>query len=154
MCIQILENSAAILLSPRHCHNTACFRSQNQQLELDLLLERVNEISKHADKRNKDNIARQSQEVSDDWSSLVTDLEKRRDALTKLAEVWETFEGRWQSFESVISAIDEKAKHVDCVVRDRQHVENTRRTFEVGYGFVVFLKNLNSIMKNRCMFQT
>lgn len=106
---------------------------------MDLLLERVNEISKHADKRNKDNIEKQSKEVSDDWSALVTDLEKRRDALTKLAEVWETFEGRWQNFESLISSIDEKAKHVDCVVRDKQHVINTKQTFEVRFVNSVYI---------------
>lgn len=105
-------------------------------------MERVNEISKHADKRNKENIEKQSKDVSDDWSALVTDLEKRRNALTKLAEVWETFEGRWQNFESLISTIDEKAKHVDSVVRDKQHVINTKQTFEVRFlKVILFTKN-------------
>lgn len=98
-----------------------------------MLLERVNEISKHADKRNKENIEKQSMDISNDWSALVTDLEKRRDALTKLAEVWETFEGRWQNFECLISSIEEKSKHVDTIVRDKQHVINTKQTFKVRF---------------------
>lgn len=104
---------------------------QNQQLELDLLLERVKEITKQADDRNKQNIQHQSKEVTDEWSSLVTDLEKRRDALTKLAQVWENFEGRWQNFESLIAGIVEKSKHVDTIVRNRQQVIDTKQTFEV-----------------------
>lgn len=104
---------------------------QNQQVELDLLLERVKEITKQADDRNKQNIQRQSKEVADEWSSVVTDLEKRRDALTKLAQVWENFEGRWQNFESLIAGIVEKSKHVDTIVRNKQQVIDTKQTFEV-----------------------
>lgn len=104
---------------------------QNQQLELDLLLERVKEITKQADERNKQNIQRQSKEVTEEWSSLVTDLEKRRDALTKLAQVWENFEGRWHNFESLIAGIVEKSKHVDTIVRNKQQLIDTKQTFEV-----------------------
>lgn len=60
---------------------------KNQQLELDLLLERVNEITKQADQRNINNIQAQSQKVTEEWTSLVSDLEKRRDTLTGLAQV-------------------------------------------------------------------
>lgn len=98
---------------------------------MDLLLERVNEITKQADARNKQNIGRQGAEVSTEWDSLVSDLEKRRDALTKLAQVWETFEGRWQNFESLVYAIEEKARHVDGIVRNKQHVIDTKRILEV-----------------------
>ncbi|XP_074030429.1 muscle-specific protein 300 kDa isoform X10 [Leptinotarsa decemlineata] len=103
---------------------------QNQQLELDLLLERVNEITKQADQRNKQNIQGQSAKVAEEWTSLVSDLESRRDTLTSLAQVWETFEGRWQNFESLLTGIEEKAKHVDCVVRNKEHVVSTRKTIE------------------------
>lgn len=60
---------------------------QNQQLELDLLLERVNELTKQADRRNRENIQAQSTKVTEEWTSLVTNLENRRDALTGLAQV-------------------------------------------------------------------
>lgn len=60
---------------------------QNQQLELDLLLERVNEITQQADQRNKENIQAQSDKVTEEWNSLVSELESRRDTLTGLAQV-------------------------------------------------------------------
>lgn len=70
------------------CNNNFIFLIfQNQQLELDLLLERVNEITKQADQRNKENIQSQSDEVTEEWTSLVSDLENRRDTLTGLAQV-------------------------------------------------------------------
>lgn len=54
---------------------------------MDLLLERVNEITKQADQRNKENIQAQSYKVTEEWATLVSDLENRRDTLTGLAQV-------------------------------------------------------------------
>lgn len=56
-------------------------------MELDLLLERVNEITKQADQRNRENIQSQSDKVTEEWTSLVSELENRRDTLTGLAQV-------------------------------------------------------------------
>ncbi|KAK9890572.1 hypothetical protein WA026_011942 [Henosepilachna vigintioctopunctata] len=103
---------------------------QNQQHELDLLSQRVAEIIQQADSNNKKNIEAQSREVSNEWSSLVSDLENRRETLTKLAQVWETFEGRWQNFESLLTGIEEKAKHIETVVRNKEHVISTKRLIE------------------------
>lgn len=104
---------------------------QNQQFELDVLLERVTEICKRADKNNKQQIQKESAEVSNEWYNLISDLENRRDTLSKLAQVWETFEGRYQHFESLLTGLEEKSKHVDLVVRNRQHVINTKQNIEV-----------------------
>ncbi|KAK9711342.1 hypothetical protein QE152_g25509 [Popillia japonica] len=104
---------------------------KNQQFELDILLERVNEICKRADKTNKQNIQKESAEASTEWYSLISDLESRRDALSKLAQVWETFEGRYQHFESLLTGLEEKSKHVDLIVRNRQHVINTKQNIEI-----------------------
>ncbi|XP_060527804.1 muscle-specific protein 300 kDa isoform X12 [Cylas formicarius] len=103
---------------------------QNQQVELDLLQERVAEIVKHADERNRKTIQGQADQVSEDWSSLISNLEGRRDTLTRLAEVWETFEGRWQNFESQLTSIEERIKHIDHVVRSRDHVITTKKNVE------------------------
>ncbi|KAJ8930094.1 hypothetical protein NQ314_017138, partial [Rhamnusium bicolor] len=111
---------------------------QNQQLELDLLLERVNEIAKQADQRNKQNIQAQSDKVTEEWTSLVSDLENRRDTLTRLAQVWETFEGRWQNFESLLTGIEERAKHIDYIVRNKDHVISTKNTIEVSDLKIIF----------------
>lgn len=97
-----------------------------------MLLERANEILKQADQRNKQTIQKQTGEVSEEWASLVSNLENRRDTLTKLAQVWETFEGRWQHFESLLTGIEEKAKHTDNIVRNKEHVIATKKNIEVG----------------------
>ncbi|KAF5292003.1 hypothetical protein FQA39_LY14120 [Lamprigera yunnana] len=103
---------------------------QNQQFELDLLLERVNEISSQADQRNKEKIDQESSEVSEEWATLVSDLENRRDTLMKLSQIWETFEGRWQNLESLLLGIEEKIKHIDTIVRSKQHVIDTIKYIE------------------------
>ncbi|KAJ8984006.1 hypothetical protein NQ317_006860, partial [Molorchus minor] len=102
---------------------------QNQQLELDLLLERVNEITKQADQRNKENIQAQSDKVTDEWTALVSGLENRRDTLTRLAQIWENFEACWQKFESLLTGIEERAKHIDYVVRNKDHVITTKKYY-------------------------
>ncbi|XP_057659189.1 muscle-specific protein 300 kDa isoform X4 [Diorhabda carinulata] len=103
---------------------------QNQQLELDLLQQRVNEIIQQADQKNRQNIQSQSDQVSEEWTSLVSDLEKRRDTLTGLAQMWEVFEGRWQNFESLLSSVSEKAKHLDYVVRSKEHLVQTNKSLK------------------------
>lgn len=100
---------------------------------MDLLLERVSELTSQADERNRAKIEQQSAEVSEEWATLVSDLENRRDTLTKLSQIWETFEGRWQNLESLIVGIEEKAKHIDTVVRNKQHVIETKKYIEVRF---------------------
>ncbi|XP_072386756.1 muscle-specific protein 300 kDa isoform X12 [Diabrotica undecimpunctata] len=102
----------------------------NQQLELDLLHERVNEIIQQADQKNRLNIQSQSDKVTEEWTSLVSGLENRRDTLTALSQMWEVFEGRLQNFESLLSTVAEKAKHLDYVVRNKDHVVQTKKSVE------------------------
>ena len=97
-----------------------------------MLLERANEIIKQADERNRVKTQNQSSEVSTEWTSLVSNLENRRDTLTKLAQIWETFEGRWQHFESLLSGVEERAKHVDNIVRSKEHVITTNNNILVS----------------------
>lgn len=46
-------------------------------------------------------------------------------------QVWESFEGRWQNFESLLTGIEERAKHLDFVVRNKDHVFTTKKNIEV-----------------------
>lgn len=96
------------------------------------MLERVADITNQADQRNKEKVERQSAEVSQEWARLVSGLEARRDALTKLSQVWETFEGRWQNFENLLGTTEEKVKRVDGIVRSRSHVVETKKILEVN----------------------
>lgn len=95
-------------------------------------MERTAEISQQADAANKKKIQEQSGEVSQQWNSLVSGLESRRDTLTKLAQLWEDFESKWQSFESQLTTYEERAKHIDLIVRSKQHVVDTKATVEVS----------------------
>lgn len=99
---------------------------------MDSLQQKATEIIKQADAKNKQTIQSQSKEVSDEWEKLVADLQRRRDALNALAAAWEVFEGRWQHFESVLVGVEEKSKHVDTIVRNRQQVIATQHVIEVG----------------------
>lgn len=103
---------------------------------MDLLLERASDITSQADQRNKERVEQQSAEVSEEWATLVSGLESRRDALTNLSQVWETFEGRWQHFENLLGAIEEKVKRVDGVARSRSHAVETKNNLEVSRGSV------------------
>lgn len=105
---------------------------QNQQIELDSFLKSVKEVLEQADESNKKNIEEQGAKVSNEWTLLVSDLENRRETLTGLAQIWETFEGRWQNFEGLLSGIEEKSKHVETVVRNRDHVISTKKQIEVS----------------------
>ncbi|XP_017768073.1 PREDICTED: nesprin-1 [Nicrophorus vespilloides] len=102
----------------------------NQQGELDLLRERASEILQHADERNRKTIEQQLSDVTGEWTKLVSTLESRKDIMNKLAGVWETFEGRCQHFESLLTGIEERSKHVDTVVRNKQHVITTYKSIE------------------------
>ncbi|VEN54046.1 unnamed protein product, partial [Callosobruchus maculatus] len=98
----------------------------NQQLELDLLLERVSEITKQADERNRQKIQEQSDKV------------------------WETFEGRWQNFESSVTGIEERSKHLDYVVRNKEHVISTQNTIESNQNEVNQLSNTVLMFLREC----
>lgn len=99
-------------------------------MEHDLFLQRADEIKRQANEKNRQNTSRQTEEVTKEWSDLLTGLQKRRDTLDKLAQVWEEFEGRWQNFESLIVSVEEKLKNFDFLVRNREHVIKTKRCVE------------------------
>lgn len=56
---------------------------------MDLLIERSREIQERADPDNKARVETEVNTVSGEWAQLVSGLEARRDALTKLAHHWE-----------------------------------------------------------------
>ncbi|XP_025834538.1 nesprin-1 isoform X2 [Agrilus planipennis] len=97
---------------------------ENQQIELDLLLERANEVSSQADRRNKEQIEKQTAKVASEWSDLVSDLRNRKNTLSNLSDVWEQFEEQWQNFEGLVTTTEEKCKHLDLVVRSAEHLTN------------------------------
>lgn len=56
---------------------------------MDLLIERSREILERADPENKARVETEVNSVSGEWTQLISGLEARRDALTKLAHHWE-----------------------------------------------------------------
>lgn len=109
---------------------------------------RAKEIVNQADERNKRNIDSQTENVCGEWKSLVKDLENRRDTLTQLTQVWETFEGRWQNFESLLTGIEERTKHLDYVVRSKEHVTATRDSIKELQSEAESLKNKRDEVKD------
>lgn len=65
------------------------FLIQGQTHEIDLLNERAREISNKADEPNKTNLEMSQNEVNSEWNGLISELENRKETLTKLAEHWE-----------------------------------------------------------------
>ncbi|XP_066252950.1 muscle-specific protein 300 kDa isoform X4 [Euwallacea similis] len=114
---------------------------QNQASELDLLHTRISELSKEADEHNRAQIQKQSVEVTKEWSTLVSNLEGRKDSLTKLADVWGSFEGKLQNFERSLSGIEDRTKHIDQVVRNKDHVVSTQTQIEELYTEAFSLKS-------------
>ncbi|XP_020291842.1 nesprin-1 isoform X3 [Pseudomyrmex gracilis] len=103
---------------------------QNQQFELDLLNERGREVLRLANDRNKKAIESQLSEINSEWCELVSGLEGRRDALEALSRHWEDFEAQWNLIETRSSAIEEKNKLVDSVVRSKQHMHDTIKALQ------------------------
>lgn len=56
---------------------------------MDLLCERSREIQDKADSKNRINVENEVSEVCDKWAQLLSGLESRKDALTKLGHHWE-----------------------------------------------------------------
>lgn len=109
---------------------------QNQQFELDLLNERGREVLRLANPRNKKAIESQLTEINSEWCELVSGLEGRRDALEALSRHWEDLEAQWTLIETRSSAIEEKNKLVDSVVRSKQHVHDTIKALQVRILFL------------------
>ncbi|XP_071454288.1 muscle-specific protein 300 kDa-like [Hetaerina americana] len=97
-----------------------------QQNELDLLNERGREITRQSDPFNCERVKQQIQNINKDWNNLMHDLESRRDTLNNLSGQWKEFENKWQDFESFLVAYEERARHVDTVVRNKPQIEEAR----------------------------
>ncbi|XP_059468655.1 muscle-specific protein 300 kDa isoform X2 [Neocloeon triangulifer] len=103
---------------------------QGQSHEIDLLLERAKEISNKADAENKLTIDSDMSAISTEWNGLISELENRKETLTKLAEHWETFESKWQQIDSKLLGIEVKLKHEDLVVRNKAQLKETQGKVE------------------------
>lgn len=54
-----------------------------------MLNERAREISNKSDAPNRANLEHGQNEVNTEWNGLISELENRKETLTKLAEYWE-----------------------------------------------------------------
>lgn len=106
-------------------------RIQSHQGELDLLNERAREILRQADPVNRSRIEQQNTDINKNWSDLLNNLENRREALATLAQHWEDFDHKYLTFESQLTRLDERSRHVDPVVRSRRQLEDTKNVIQV-----------------------
>lgn len=100
---------------------------------MDLLNERGREVLRLADANNKKAIDSQLSEIGAEWRELVSGLEGRRDTLEALSRHWEDLEAQWALIETRLTAIEEKNKLIDTVVRSKQHLQDTVKALEVQY---------------------
>lgn len=113
--------------------------SQSHQGELDLLNEKAREILRQADPVNRSKIEQQNTDINKDWSNLLNNLENRREALSTLAQHWEDFDNKYLAFESQVTRLDERSRHVDPVVRSRRQLEDTKNVIQVIHIDVQYL---------------
>ncbi|XP_063222936.1 muscle-specific protein 300 kDa isoform X4 [Bacillus rossius redtenbacheri] len=109
---------------------------QKQQAEVELLGQRSADVTRQADAPSRQQIQQQCRELTQEWADLVSGLERRRDTFTKLAQHWEEFESKWQSFESLVSGYEEKSKHIDMTVRSKNQVAEVEQTLQDLLGEV------------------
>ncbi|XP_068085330.1 muscle-specific protein 300 kDa [Anabrus simplex] len=103
---------------------------QNQQSEIDLLNERAREITRQADPSNRETINMQVKNMNTRWTELTDGLESRKDTLHKLSLNWEEFEKKHQNFESLVNANEEKARHIDTIVRSKPQTVEVKQTLQ------------------------
>jgi len=109
---------------------------------LDLLNERGREVLRLADVNNKKAIESQLAEINSEWRELVSGLEGRRNALEALSRHWEDLEAQWALIETRLSAIEEKSKLIDTVVRSKQHLQDTVKALEVRIKYLTRSKSI------------
>lgn len=74
----------------------------------------------------------QLSEISSEWHELVSGFEGRRNALDALSQHWENLETQWTLVETRLTAIEEKNKLIDTVIRSKQHLHDTVKALEVS----------------------
>lgn len=100
------------------------------QSDMDLLNERARELTRLADPANRAHIEQQVLAVNREWEEVVSGVESRRDALTRLAQQWEQFEANWQALEARVAEAEDRAHHLDLVVRSKAQLSESRNTLQ------------------------
>lgn len=108
------------------------FHTQSQRAELNQLNERAQAILRQADPPNRERIDAQNAGINGDWSAQVGRFEQRREQLTTLQQQWEQYENRVHAFENQVIRLEERAAHVDPVVRSRRQLEDTKHVIQVS----------------------
>lgn len=62
---------------------------QHNQMDVDLLNERMRELLPYLNIDSQAIISSEVASLNEDWTSLMSNLESRRDTLAKLAALWE-----------------------------------------------------------------
>lgn len=109
--------------------------------------ERGQEVLQLADTNNKKAIELQLSEISLEWHELISGFEGRRNALDALSQHWEDLETRWALVETRLTAIEEKNKLIDTVIRSKQHLLDTVKALEVSNASYNIINYNSSIKK-------
>lgn len=93
--------------------------------------EKAAHILRQADPTNRERIEQQNTDLNRDWRQVIDSFETRRDHLAVLAQHWEEFDNKLHAFENQIIRLEERARHVDPVVRSRRQLEDTKHVIQV-----------------------
>lgn len=114
-------------------HNKIYFsHTQSQRPELNQLNERAQTILRQADPPNRERIDAQNAAINADWSAQVGRFEQRREQLIALQLQWEQYDNRVHAFENQVIRLEERAAHVDTLVRSRRQLEDTKHVIQVS----------------------
>lgn len=120
---------------------------QSQQGELDSLNQKAQEILREADITNRGQIEQENTQINRDWKGFITNLENRVEALAGLAQHWEDFDKRINTFENQLTRLDERQRNVDQVVRSRRHLEDTKNVVQVSKKLIELVRQCRNFTR-------
>lgn len=98
--------------------------------------QKATELLREADPKNRQKIEKENLEINAAWNKFINDLEGRRDKLNSVANQWDTFEKKLNSFENQIIRLEERSRHVELIVRSRRQLEDTKNVIQVSGKYI------------------
>lgn len=115
---------------------------QSQQPEVDGFKEKVQEILKRADQRNRQLVGKENIDINQQWNNLIKNLDKKYDDLTLLVERWTDFENKLKEIENKITSTYQRFGHIDLIIRSKKQQEEIKNSLEVSVHVIFLLTYL------------
>lgn len=106
---------------------------QSHHGDIDSINQLAQNLIRQADSRNRTVIEKENLALNQLWTDLVGDLENRLESFTNIADLWRELENKFHSLEKSATRLEERARHVDLVVRSRRQLEETKNAIQVQF---------------------